>query len=195
MAKSFWDDNAQVYLDKFERKRKEPSRQFIIDIMRDGGYSSILECGIGNGDFLDMFKEQISRPIDYTGVDITQSFIDYVKKNHPDAKFVRGDMQDLSQFNDEQFDVVYTRHTLEHIPYYKTAISELARVAKCKVVIILFHPLQKKDKIIVKSEKHNLFNNYYGKGKFIKCLNKHFSSYNRVVFKGGIDEHAIECLK
>ncbi len=77
-------------------------------------------------------------------------------------------------FEDNQFELVYTRHTLEHLKYYKTALKELKRVSSKRVLVILFHDFVKKDKI--RHEKHkNRYLNYYEKGAFKTFLKKLFS--------------------
>ena len=189
---SFWDTCPETYLKKFEYKRDEPSRRYIIEALKDG--DTLLECGIGNGDVLDMANEA-GINIEYTGLDCTHAFVNHVREKYPLAKLCIGDMQDLGIFSDDKFKIVYTRHTLEHLPYYDKALRELARVASERVIFILFHPLEANDRIIVKNKKYNLFNNYYGGKKFKKLIEKLFRTASVTVVKapGGTDEVIMDC--
>ena len=190
---SFWDTCSETYLKKFEYKRGEPSRKYIIEALKNG--DTLLECGIGNGDVLDMVNEA-GIDIDYTGLDCTNAFVDHVRKKHPQANLDVGDMQDLGKFSDDEFTIAYTRHTLEHLPYYDKALRELARVSKERVIFILFHPLEENDRIIIKSKEYNLYNNYYGRKNFTKLIEELFDTASVTVVKsakGGMDEVIMDC--
>jgi len=93
------------------------------DLINEIQPSSILEVGIGNGK-LSMYLKQM-------GYDVTTC--DFNEKLNPD--FV-GDIRELP-FNDNAFNMVSAFEILEHIPFdhFKTALSELRRVTKDKVVI------------------------------------------------------------
>ena len=72
----------------------------------------------------------------YTGLsDVNLDIIPREVKN-----FVRGDIQDLSMFNNKQFGAVYASHVLEHVEDPDAALMELNRVAE-NVFIITPIPL------------------------------------------------------
>ncbi len=134
MKRSFWDLDPKKWLKVFDQKKEEASRNYIVDLLKNEAYSSIMEIGIGGADFLRMSKAAGVK-IAYTGFDCTQGFIDNARKHYPEASFIKGDMRKLGEIKDNAFDVVYTRHTLEHIEYYDKAVQEIARIAKKKAVI------------------------------------------------------------
>lgn len=70
-----------------------------------------------------------------TGIDISPAQIAYARKyaaarGAENAAFVEGDIQDLSRFDDESFDLAVSIHVLGHVPDAAVAIAEAARVLK-----------------------------------------------------------------
>ena len=174
MKRSFWDKDPKRWLKIFDQKKEEASRSYIVGLLKEERHGNILEIGIGGADFLRMSKAA-GLTVAYTGFDCTQGFIDNAKKHYPEASFIKGDMQDMSKVADDSFDIVYTRHTLEHVEYYEKATQEMARIAKKKVVIVLCHELRDKDETNVKDWEHRVYNNYYAKKKFMQFMRTTFS--------------------
>ena len=54
--------------------------------------------------------------------------------------------------DDASFDVVHCRHVIEHLPYFETAIRELARVTADLMVLCMFIPGG--DEEILRRKKH-----------------------------------------
>ena len=49
----------------------------------------------------------------------------------PDGKvFINGSAEDMSMFEDNEFDFIYTNHTIEHIEDLPKALNEISRVGK-----------------------------------------------------------------
>ncbi|MBN2013148.1 class I SAM-dependent methyltransferase [candidate division KSB1 bacterium] len=71
------------------------------DILRRYQCRSVLELACGNGQLTPYFMEC---QYDYCGLDLYNEMLTIARINHPDARFVRGDMCDL-QF-DEKFDAI-----------------------------------------------------------------------------------------
>ena len=70
--------------------------------------------------------------VDYTGIDIVPAAVEAAAKAHKDtdARFMVGDVYDLSQFKNNEFDVVCCYRVLIHIPFWERALSNLCRVGK-----------------------------------------------------------------
>ncbi len=79
--------------------------------------ASVLEVGAGSGGLQDIVE-------DYTGLDIAASAARYFHK-----PFVHGSATDLP-FEANQFDVIWTVWTLEHVPNPERALQEMRRVVK-----------------------------------------------------------------
>ena len=82
----------------------------------------LLECGCGEGHLLEELRG------DKYGIDLSPSLI-RAKDRNQDAEILKGDITNLP-FDDGFFDIVVCTETLEHIPNYKKAASEIKRVTK-----------------------------------------------------------------
>ena len=83
----------------------------------------LLDCGCGEGHLLKKLNGE------KYGIDVASIALKRAKERNPDAKILKGDITNLP-FDDGFFDVVTCSEVLEHIPNYKTAISEIIRVTK-----------------------------------------------------------------
>lgn len=169
MVAKVWNTKSKKYLEQFKRKLGHPSRGHVQGIIKNGVYSTMLECGIGAAD-IPRFILDRSAAIQYTGIDCTETFLDNARELYPSGqfRFDSGDMNALP-YKDDSFDLVYTRHTLEHLQYYTNAVKEIFRVARKQVVIVLFHNFVPKDKIRFEKRK-GVYLNYYSKTPFVKLI-------------------------
>ena len=109
--------------------------------------SKILEPGCNVGRNLYYLSKKYKCEI--VGIDISQKAIDIAKnkiwKNYPKCLFYKDNVlttQFFDQFNDNHFDLVYTRWHLIHIPLSdvkKKYIESLKRISK---TLILFEPVR-----------------------------------------------------
>jgi len=65
----------------------------------------VLDAGCGYGALLEILPEHV----DYHGVDQCQCFVSKAQELHPDRHFFRGNLSDLSNFEDHHFDLVVCR--------------------------------------------------------------------------------------
>jgi SAM-dependent methyltransferase len=91
---------------------------------KDSG--SMLDAGCGRGYWLNKVSEVTS--LNLTGCD----FYDDVKLKR--GTYVKANIENLP-FEDNQFDIVTSHHTIEHVRNPDKAISELKRVAKKQLII------------------------------------------------------------
>lgn len=85
------------------------------------------DVGCGNGYFL---SKLVANGLECHGIDLINSI------RFPGIQFHKGDIENLP-FPDNAFDVVSCHHTLEHIIDLQKAVSELKRVAKKQLVIVV----------------------------------------------------------
>lgn len=113
-------------------------KQQAAQIMRHLGYtsqlrpSSVLVVGCAKG----FLVETIQRfGVTCEGIDISEYAIEKSKKYTRACKI--GNICDMSEYKDNQFEVVICLETLEHIPqpYLDSALNELSRVALRYIVI------------------------------------------------------------
>ena len=126
----------EVYTGVEEQEKEETADHVYVSMGRDAGEAlgvtdivgrfldkydlrgaSVLEVGAGSGQLQDVVE-------DYTGLDIAASAARYFHK-----PFVHGSATDLP-FEDNQFDVIWTVWTLEHVPNPERALQERRRVVK-----------------------------------------------------------------
>jgi len=94
---------------------------------------SILEIGCSSGYYYEIIQYLLNTKINYTGVDLSDSFIKMAKDFYPAANFQTADGDNLP-FNDESFYISISSCVLLHVINYKDHIRETARVAKKYVV-------------------------------------------------------------
>lgn len=88
----------------------------------------ILEIGCGNG-YGGYLLNQL-RPKSYLGLDVMEEQIEIARRNYPHYNFLVQDATDLSQFADGGKDAVIIFGVLHHIPEWRKALNEIARVLK-----------------------------------------------------------------
>ena len=79
--------------------------------------------------------------------------------------------------NNNEFDVVYCRHVLEHQDDYKSSIKEMIRVSRKTVLVIFWLISDNEDDCIKYDDRENLYHNTYSKSKindFISSLGYSF---------------------
>jgi ubiquinone/menaquinone biosynthesis C-methylase UbiE len=103
----------------------EVSMKYILDHY-DKSSKSMLDVGCGRGYWANRIADDTKLKV--TGCDVL---------DHVDIKgdYVKGSIQNLP-FKDNQFDIVFASHTIEHVRDLPKAISELKRVAKKQVIIV-----------------------------------------------------------
>jgi 2-polyprenyl-3-methyl-5-hydroxy-6-metoxy-1,4-benzoquinol methylase len=109
-----------------------------IQILRELGYTSqwkpdnILVVGCAKG-FLVRILQQLG--VVCEGIDISEYAIEKSKQYTENCKV--GNICDMNEYKDNQFEVVICLETIEHIPkpYLDKALNELSRVAKRYIVI------------------------------------------------------------
>lgn len=94
--------------------------------------ASLLEIGCSSGYYSEVL-EIAGKDIIYTGCDYSDAFIALGRSIYPDLRLDVEDATGLS-YADQSYDVVVSGCCLLHIPDYRTAIAEAARVARSHVV-------------------------------------------------------------
>jgi len=85
---------------------------------------------------------------DVIGLDISEKQLEYAqalaKKENVDVTFIRGNMEDLSKFNDSSFDLVISVHAMSYVEDINKVISETSRILKANgnFVFCVLHPIQ-----------------------------------------------------
>lgn len=114
-----------------------------LSLVRDG--ESLLDIGFGSATTLECIKENfVDKNIKYKGVDFIDHRIPSAKKRFPDDEFEQQEAMDLDE-KDNSWDVVWSRHVVDHLPGFEEALDEQLRVARKRVICILFVPPSDRD--------------------------------------------------
>lgn len=93
----------------------------------------VLDCGCGEGHLLERLSGR------KFGVDASKIALKRAEERNRDARFYNSDIARLP-FEDNSFGITICSEVLEHIPNYRSAISEIMRVTKTPGRIIISVP-------------------------------------------------------
>ena len=124
-----------------EQTRNQMNEYF--KIISENEFKTILEVGAGELTTLGSLADLFGNDIDYYALDLSLNRVyqgreDFLKRHSCAVEVCKANAAALP-YPDKFFDVVFTSHCLEHMPYdYKKAIDEMCRVAR--KAVILFEP-------------------------------------------------------
>jgi len=98
---------------------------------------SVLEVGTGLGDLLGWFDPQKYR---VTGTDINPWALEQARLHVPAGQFLEMDAEDLSRFADGSFQIVISKHVVEHLPNPRNSINEMCRILSPGGLLVLATP-------------------------------------------------------
>ena len=144
---------------------------------------SFLDYGCGSATTFEAIQKELPElDLTYCGVDIIPKNIEWCKENYPTGKwFVNKDIHKISDI-DKNWDVVYSRHVIDHMESFEKAMDEHKRVAKKLVIAILWTGFVNGDEHEIKNivdqrglptEKlyPNEYTNNYSRKKVVEYLN------------------------
>lgn len=95
--------------------------------------ASVCDIGCGTGYLLKRVKDARPELKKLTGVDFV---IDDLEGNESGIEFVSAKIENLP-FEDGAFDTVICTHVIEHVLDYRTAIAELRRITRRRLIIVV----------------------------------------------------------
>ncbi len=130
-------DYARVVYNDFEIPLTQYPQQLIKYLIEKYNLSegqSLLELGPARGDFLKQWSNQ---NFDISAVDIS----DYVKEYCPNVNFKHANLErEKIPFEDNKFDIVYSKSFVEHFYYPEKIYEEIFRVLKPGGKVITLTP-------------------------------------------------------
>lgn len=134
-------DYLNYQIDKLNReyiKHYDDGQRRAIEILFDGidKKSKILDCGCGDGCGLKCFKDMGFNNV--AGIDIRRDWIETLQKQG--YEYFICDMHDLRIFGDNEFDIIWASHVLEHAYDPEKVLAEWKRILKPSGAIILVLP-------------------------------------------------------
>ena len=121
-------DNKDIYF--------REAKQLIKIIKRYKRCGKLLEIGCAGG---YVIKEIQNAGYDVMGVEISREMTDYAQKNLG-LKVINGEFQEID-FNRDMFDIIYSAHTLEHVPDPLQFLSKVKSIIKRDGILILELPV------------------------------------------------------
>ena len=168
---------------------KHPSQLYAVrGYVRQG--ENFLDYGSGSATTLEAIRKELpDLKLNYLGVDIVPKFTEWCQKHFPDSKFeVNPSLHKIDQ-PDRSWDVVYSRHVVDHMESFEGAMEEHLRVAKRLVIVVLWVPFNNGDehqiKHIIDQGKvyKDEYTNCYSKKKVMEYLdNKKTEGWNLLMF-------------
>ncbi len=99
-------------------------QRVVADMVAELRPASVLDVGCGDGRFLGLVDARIRK-----GVDLSEVAVRFARAFHPEIEFAVADIADLT----EQFDVVTSIETLEHIPDEGVTGFVRALAMRCRI--------------------------------------------------------------
>jgi len=149
-------------------KVRESAESFIIE----NNISKIVEFGCNTGIMPFRLRDKNWKG-KYIGVDSNQQALDLAQKllsAYRGLEFINHDVFNVSSLEDNSSEMVYMKDVIEHLEYYEGAVQEMMRISSKYILLSMFIPFNKEDKIY----KHNqgYYLNGYGQEKFEKFVNQ-----------------------
>lgn len=106
---SFYDRHLKDFGDHPQAVRWTPGGQvrryeILLDIAGECSGKKVLDFGCGKGDFYGFLKRK-SIHMDYCGIDINRSLIDFAERKYPEAEFLALDIEEDTF--DREFDIIF----------------------------------------------------------------------------------------
>jgi len=149
---------------------------------------NFLDYGCGSATtleaMLDYWKGQFETglPIKYLGVDIIPKNIDWCRENFKipwQVSFeVNPSLHKIDQ-SDKSFDIVYSRHVVDHMESFEKAMYEMKRVSKNLIITVFWVPMSNQDEHEIKNIDYrpsggklypNEYTNSYSRKKVMEYL-------------------------
>ena len=109
---------------------------------------SFLDVGCGSGTTIDAIQS-IKRDVTYKGVDFIVSRVAWLKDQYPFYDFSVEDARKLDEA-DKSWDTVWSRHVVDHMESFEKALDEHCRVAKNRVICVLWYSFTDADEHSIK---------------------------------------------
>src|SRR3990167_3264258 len=151
-------------------------------------FQTFLDYGCGSATTYEALNQKIDGKnfilygLQYKGVDIIPKNIEWCRQNFPEGDFeVNPSLHKIDQ-PDKSWDVVYSRHVVDHMESFEKAMDEMKRVSKNLIITVFWVPMSNSDEHEIKNiidhrgtpeEKlyPNEYTNSYSRKKVMEYLN------------------------
>jgi ubiquinone/menaquinone biosynthesis C-methylase UbiE len=177
-----------------------PSQKMGLSLVRKG--ESLLDIGCGSATTTECIDENFKDVVGkYKGVDFIDHRIKYCKETFPKYDFEVQNAMNLKE-KDNSWDVVWSRHVVDHLPSFEDSINEQIRVARKRVICVLWYSWSDQPEHSIKQIEaggktyENEYLNIYSIGKVASFL---MTKYHEgwvfdIYFKVGLKEKAQDSI-
>lgn len=140
--------------------------------------SSFLDYGAGSGTTYEALLTRDEPLVKYAGLDIISKNVEWCNERFKTDVFEHNPSIHKIDKPDKSWDVVYSRHVVDHMSSFEEAMDEHLRVAKKLVIVVSWVPLSESDehqiKNIVDQGKtyENEYTNSYSRKKVTEYLDQ-----------------------
>ena len=121
--------NSEEFVAKFESKASNDffasETHFLEQI--GGNIESVLDIGCACGGMIGLLHSDVDQ-LDYTGIDIVESFIKKARAIHPQAHFILGNALDFH--SEERFDLVNATGVFQHDPAFEPLLEKMIDLSR-----------------------------------------------------------------
>lgn len=143
-----------------------PSRVRLRERIAECEYVSCLDCGAGLGlDYIQM--KNLAHEFSWQGIepsremrDATQTHVREAFQVEENIPVKEGSIENIP-YKDSQFDLVYARHILEHLPKIEKPLNEMIRVARLEAIVVFF--MRPGPETYLTRERDGLWQNWWSK--------------------------------
>ena len=139
---------------------------------------SLLDYGCGSATTFEAMRKNGFKN-KYLGLDIIPKNIEWCKANFPQGEWKVNEGIHTIDEPDRSWDVVYSRHVVDHMKNFEEAMNEHKRVSKDLVIVVLWVPFSNQDEHEIKNIDYrpsggelfpNEYTNSYSKKKVLEYL-------------------------
>lgn len=133
-------DKMSIRLESYDVFDKEGCKRlvhFFYDLVQPKRGEKMVELGCGTGSFIGNLPDF---GLDLTGVDISENSIKYAREKKKNINFFIGDIENLTFFENEFFDIVVFGGVLHHFIDFTKCVKEAHRILKIGGRVFAYEP-------------------------------------------------------
>jgi ubiquinone/menaquinone biosynthesis C-methylase UbiE len=138
IARKYETIHGEIFNDVEQRRLRAALERAVLEVRTDRRPVRALDFGCGSG---NLTSHLLALGAEVTAADVSVGCLDLVRDRYGDRglRTHRLNGRDLSEFDDQAFDLVATYSVLHHIPDYIAACTEMARVCRVGGVVVIDH--------------------------------------------------------
>lgn len=140
IAEKYDRHHVEIFNEREQTRLGQSLADAIAAVQSSGNPVTALDMGCGSG---NLTRHLLALGCTVTSADVSPKFLQLVEGRFGGAQLRTSQLNgiDLSQFQDDSFDLVATYSVLHHIPDYLAAVREMGRVCRPGGIVYIDHEL------------------------------------------------------